>query len=245
MAPFDDNNGIPDIDVDALPVNIDLLFSRENGAGLIASMPFPVQPDIVLFSQEDRVLSLEMKDMVSLGLNIPVEEHFIDTLAFQPFLFHIVVEDQNVLEASLLPLLVTEHMASPDHTPAIPGRLRRRQNAGQAMATFLRRVEEGQPVHRHDPGDESVLGGIVNEGLIVAPHYAPQLARQIELDRGQVLGMRGPQNAPRGPAGPGMGGPGGMGSSLGAGRPQQPYRGGSMRGRSSFDDGNDGEDDRT
>lgn len=184
-------------------MNIDLLFTADGTAGLIASTNFPHKVVGVLFEPSSGTLSLEFANMHTLLLNIPVEEAgqvMLETLYF-PFIG--AIKAGHIAQAYQAPLVILGHVmhasmaahAAPYRSPLL------------AFESFMTACVTGQPVHRIDLSDEGTVGCVLGSAapttLVFAPHLLPQRALE--------AAPRGP--APKGP-GLGLGGGGSTGGGL-------------------------------
>lgn len=187
-------------------MNIDLLFTQDGEAGLLASQNFFKKLACVVLDFETSTLTLEYKDMDYLELNIPVEQDYFAVLDASPLIHIGAVMKGDISQAYQVPLMIMDD----------PYRLEMFKDVGQgesslqAFGYFVKSCMFGQPVHRDDLGDENTQGCILGDAMPSSLQFAPHLARQIALEAGL---RAAPRAAPRGPSGPGMGGGGGGSTS--------------------------------
>ncbi len=185
-------------------MNIDLLFTQEGEAGLIAS-DIPLKKIAgILIDVQSGILSIEYVDMDNLEMNIPVEGEFFAPLEHNNMLHIGAYKNGHIAQAYQIPLMFLDDPyrgdsllnAEPSSTPL------------SAFGAFIRKCVAGQPVHRDDLGDEEAVGCILGDAVPSSLEFAPHLARR--------LGMEAqPTAKPSGPMPSGPGGMGGGGSSGG------------------------------
>lgn len=186
-------------------MNIDLLLTQQNDAGLVSDREFESPVAGIMFDAETRQLTMEFADLDTYELNIPVEDDISEALLWATAIQVGVIANGQIQDNRQVPLML---LNDPD---GMPGKERpmRPSNSVTAFENFLKACIAGQPIHRDDLGNEdasgSVMGGINRSVLEFAPH----LARQRTLEASHDLNMSGPA-AP----GMGMGGGGGGGAPL-------------------------------
>ncbi|MGH1398117.1 MAG: hypothetical protein ACRBCT_02780 [Alphaproteobacteria bacterium] len=185
-------------------MNIDLLFTENGEAGLIASEN-PVQKAIgIVLDTQSGMLTAEYADMDYTEYNIPVEAEYLAALDGLQAIHFGAVKEGNISQAYQVPLLFsddpyrTEHMArAPQHPHPL-----------MAFEGFVKSCVAGQPVNRADLGDESMMGCILGDAVPSSLQFAPHLARRLGMEAS-------PKAAPAlnlGPSAPGLGGGGGAAS---------------------------------
>jgi hypothetical protein len=186
-------------------MNIDLLFTEDGAAGLVASANFPRRVAGALFDRATGAIELEFVEADPLALNIPVADDLREALAasFHPFIG--AVKGGKIAQAYQIPLAVL----GDDYHAQTARRVQAAATPLVAFARFMERCVAGQPVHRADLGDEDASGCVLGDASPVALQFAPHLAQQHALE----IAPRGP-SAP-GPRGPGMGLGGGGGGTGG------------------------------
>ena len=192
-------------------MNIDLLFTADGEAGLLASQNFIQKIIGVVIDTDSGLLSLEFADMDFIETNIPIEAEFFATLDACPTIHIGSVKDGQIAQAYQVPLMFLDdpYRMEAMRDTAQPS------NPLQAFEYFVKACVFGQPVHRDDLADEESAGCILGDAMPSSLQFAPHLARQRQLEAGLKAAPRGP-----GPSGPGLGG----GSSGGGG-----YTGSSSR----------------
>lgn len=186
-------------------MNIDLLFTAQGGAGLIANENFVQKVAGVVFDMHSGLLTLEYVDMDFLELNIPVESEFNATLDMCGQIHIGAVKEGNIAQAYQVPFMLLDdpyRMESLKHIQQPPNPL-------EAFNYFVKATVFGQPVHRDDLGDESAMGCVLGDAVPSALQFAPHLARRHQMEIAPRAAPSGP-----GPSTPGLGGSGGS-SSLG------------------------------
>jgi hypothetical protein len=182
-------------------MNIDLLFTGEGEAGLIASENLIKKASGVVLDTKNGVLTLEFVDSDYLDLNIPVEPDFFAMLDVCARIHVGAVKNGHIAQAYQIPFMFLDdpyrgQMAEQMVQPKKPL---------QAFEYFVKKCVSGQPVHRDDLGDESAMGCILGDASPASLQFAPHLARRHAME----MGPRAvPQHGLRygGPAGPGLGG---------------------------------------
>lgn len=185
-------------------MNIDLLFTAQGEAGLIASENFVQKIAGVVFDSESGLLTLEYIDMDFLELNIPIEEEFNATLDMCPQIHIGAIKDANIAQAYQVPFMFLD---DPYRGEALR-HMQQPNNPLEAFNYFVKATVFGQPVHRTDLGDESAMGCVLGDAVPSALQFAPHLARRHQMEIAPKAAPSGP-----GPSAPGLGG--GGGSSIG------------------------------
>lgn len=184
-------------------MNIDLLLTEQQDAGLVSDNEFDSPVAGILFDAETRQLTMEFANLDTFDLNIPVEDEIADALLWATAVQVGVIKRGQIQDNRQVPLML---LNDPDGLPGQDMPMRP-SNSVIAFEKFLKACITGQPIHRDDLGNDeanaSVMGGMNRSVLQFAPH----LARQRTLEASQNLNMSGPA----GPSGPGgMGGGGGV-----------------------------------
>jgi len=183
-------------------MNIDLLFTQNGEAGLIASENLVKKASGLLLDTKNGLLTVEFVDSDYMDFNIPVEPEFFDMLDVCGHVHFGAIKSGHIGQAYQIPLMFLD---DPYRGDAM-NRNVSAKNPLQAFNAFVKRCVAGQPVHRDDLGDESAMGCILGDASPTSLQFAPHLARR----HAQELGPRAPIHAPR------MGGPG-LGTSGGGG----------------------------
>lgn len=184
-------------------MNIDLLFTEQGEAGLVADKGFPSPVAGVMFDTLTGLIALELANADSLDLNIPAGQETGQILS-RLYDVHVgIIEHGLIADSRQVPIILLNDPFGGGNAGHFAVKPRR---SVTAFENFMRRCQSGQPVHRDDLGDEastaSVLGGISTAVL----QFAPNLARQRQLERAPPTPA--PVNAPS----LGLGGRGGGGT---------------------------------
>ena len=183
-------------------MNIDLLFTQEGEAGLIAS-DIPLKKIAgVLVDVESGLLSIEYVDMDHLEMNIPVEAEFFTPLEHNQTLHIGAYKAGHIAQAYQIPLMFLD---DPYRADAL-SKTEVSKTPLLAFGSFVKRCIAGQPVHRDDLGDEEAVGCILGDAVPSSLEFAPHLARRL----GMEVQPKAQPSAP-GPSAPGLGGGGSSG----------------------------------
>lgn len=185
-------------------MDIDLLFTGQGEAGLIANGNFIKKAAGAVLDTKTGILTIEYVDSDYMEFNIPVEQEFFATLDACQQIHVGAVKNGNIAQAYQVPLMFLD---DPYRGEAMR-HTRQPSNPLQAFGYFVKRCTNGQPVHRDDLGNEDAMGCILGDASPSALQFAPHLARRHALEAGPRTNA--PVHAPR------MGGPG-LGSSSGGG----------------------------
>jgi hypothetical protein len=186
-------------------MNIDLLFTQDGEAGLIASENLVKKAAGLVLDTQNGVMTLEFVDADHMDLNIPVEPEFFGMLDVAGRVHLGAIKNGTIAQAYQIPL---QFLDDPYRGDAY-NRMAEHKNPLAAFNAFVKRCASGQPVHRDDLGDETAMGCVLGDAIPASLQFAPHLARR----HAQELGARrAPVAAPR-IAGPGMG----LGGSSGGG----------------------------
>jgi len=177
-------------------MNIDLLFTTEGEAGLLAS-DIPLKKIAgILIDVDSGLLSIEYVDMDHFEMNIPVEPEFFTPLEHNQFLHIGAYKAGHIAQAYQIPLMFLDDPYRADilkyevsKTPLM------------AFGSFVKKCITGQPVHREDLEDDEVVGCILGDAVPSSLEFAPHLARRL----GMEAQPKAQPSAP-GPSGPGLGG---------------------------------------
>lgn len=184
-------------------MDIDLLITAEGDAGLVSDGAFAHPVAGAMFDVQAHTVTLELADMESMELNIPVGSDYVPALLYAMAIQVGVVENGRIEESWQVPLMMI------NDPEARPGRERpvRRGSSVTAFERFVKGAVAGQPVHRDDLGNEasadSVMAGM-NKAVL---QFAPHLARQRTLEAQ-------PNHVPSFAPGLGMGGGSGRGAAI-------------------------------
>lgn len=203
-------------------MNIDLLFTAKNEAGLICSENLAKKAIGVLFDPENGMMSIEYADADHMDLNIPVEEEFYARLDFIPHLHIGAVHGGKIAQAYQVPLM----LLNDPYRGEVLRHVQPPQKPLAAFDYFIKSCVFGQPVHRDDAGDEDTLGCILGEAQPANLEFAPHLARRHTFEAAPEAAPS--INAP----GLGLGGSSGSYTRRGTTRPGD--------GKNKKDDGKDG-----
>ena len=176
-------------------MNIDLLFTKSDEAGLIASENLMKKASGVVLDSETGILTLEYVDADYMELNIPLERQFADMLAHAPFIHIGAVKNGNIAQAYQIPLMLLDD-------PYRGSMNRDVENEGQsplvAFGAFVKNCVTGQPAHRDDLGDEDSMGCVLGDDTPTSLQFAPHLEKRQAME----VGVKKPANAPKGYSGP-------------------------------------------
>ncbi len=186
-------------------MNIDLLFTQEGEAGLIASENLVKKASGIVLDTQNGILTLEYVDSDYLDLNIPVEPEFFAALDVCGQVHVGAIKAGHIAQAYQIPFMFLD---DPYRGEAM-SKLVQPKNPLQAFNFFVKRCINGQPVHRDDLGDESAMGCVLGDASPASLQFAPHLARRHALEAGVKIS---PHMAPR-MGGPGLGSPGGGGGT--------------------------------
>lgn len=187
-------------------MNIDLLFTDQGEAGLIANENFARKIAGIVFDTQSGIFTIEFADMDFMDLNIPVEPEYNQHLDMNTIIHVGSVKDGRIGQAYQVPLMFSDdpyrnEIMKPEQ-PAQPL---------AAFSYFMKQCVIGQPVFRDDLGDEDTMGCVLGSASPSSLEFAPHLARRHGLE---VRPTAQPSiNAPgMGLGGSGSGGSGGGGS---------------------------------
>lgn len=190
-------------------MDIDLLFTQEGAAGLIANENFVKKVLGIILDTKSGELSAEFIDGDYLEMNIPVEGEYFATLDYCPLIHVGAVKNGNIAQAYQVPLMFADDPYRNQNQQAIAP-----DKPLAAFGYFLKSCVFGQPVHRSDLGNESTMGCILGDATPSSLQFAPHLERQHAFE---VKPTMAPQNIP----GLGLGGSSGGGTTV--------YRGGNYQ----------------
>jgi hypothetical protein len=186
-------------------MDIDLLFTAEGEAGVIANENLVQKALGLVFDTQTGILTLEFADMDYLELNIPVERDFFQTLDNCGQVHLGAIKNGHIAQAYQVPLMFLD---DPYRGDALKN-VRQSKNPLVSFESFVKRCTIGQPVHRDDLGNEDTMGCILGDASPSSLQFAPHLARRHALEAAPKIAPRGP-----GPSAPGLGGGGGGGGSV-------------------------------
>lgn len=192
-------------------MDIDLLFTGQGEAGLIANGNFIKKAIGAVLDTKTGLLTLEYADSDYMELNIPIESDFFAMLDACAQIHVGAIKNGNIAQAYQVPLMFQDDPYRGEMLRSV----RQPSNPLEAFNYFVKRCTTGQPAHRDDLGDESRMGCVLGDAVPAALQFAPHLARRHALEANNKIGT--PTNAPR------MGGPG-LGSSGGGGGTYYPPR---------------------
>lgn len=185
-------------------MNIDLLVSTQNVAGLICDESFKATLAGIMFDAETGVMHVEFADADSLELNIPVELDIARVLADRVDI-HLGVLDRGAFsETRQLPLILLNDPFGGGNAGYFA--VKPRQSVLD-FENFMKKAITGQPVHRDDLGDEAAAESVMAGFNPAVLQFAPHLSRQRNMEAA-------PKMSPSGP-GPSMGMGGGGGGTPG------------------------------
>jgi hypothetical protein len=184
-------------------MDIDLLFTAEGEAGVIANENLVQKALGLVLDTQTGTLTVEFADMDYLELNIPVERDFFAALDACGQVHLGAIKNGHIAQAYQVPLMFLD---DPYRGDALKN-VRQANNPLVAFERFVKRCTNGQPVHRDDLGNEDTMGCILGDASPSSLQFAPHLARRHALEAAPKVAPRGP-----GPSAPGLGGGGGGGS---------------------------------
>lgn len=202
-------------------MDIDLLFTQNGEAGLIANQNLIKKTAGVIFTMETGLLSLEFVDMDYMDLNITVDEEF---KPFLDYCFSIHMGSFNkgkIAQAYQVPFMISDdpYRGQMDHPPELS------EVPLTSFEHFIKSCVSGQPVHREDLGDEEGMGCVLGDAVPQSLQFAPHLARRRGFEAA-------PKLAPGHVPGLGLGSSGG-GSNIQSTQGGQRGRPGDNKGKSS------------
>ena len=196
-------------------MNIDLLFTQNGGAGLIASENFVKKMLGVVLDTKTGLITAEFNDGDYMETNIPVEGEYYPTLDHCAILHIGAVKNGNIAQAYQAPLMFADDPYRNQAMQAVQPK-----NPLASFGYFLKSCVFGQPVHRGDLGNESTMGCILGDATPSSLQFAPHLARQHQMEI-----RPGPSPAPQNVPGMGLGGSSGGGSTYTGGSNMNSGRG--------------------
>lgn len=164
-------------------MDIDLLFTGEGEAGLIANGNFVKKAIGVVLDNKSGILTLEYADSDYLEFNIPVESDFFAALDANAHIHVGAIKNGNIAQAYQVPLMFLDDPYRGEMLR--PGR--EAANPLQAFNNFVKRCTMGQPVHRDDLGDEKTMGCVLGASSPTNLQFAPHLARRHALEAGHKI----------------------------------------------------------
>tara|TARA_B100000780_G_C21117893_1_gene452468 strand:+ start:1045 stop:1662 length:618 start_codon:yes stop_codon:yes gene_type:complete len=158
-------------------MNIDLLFTEQGEAGLIANENFARKIAGVVFDTASGIFTLEFADMDFMDFNIPVEPEYNQYLDLNTVIHIGSVKDGHIGQAYQVPLMFSDdpyrnEIMKPEQ-PAHPL---------AAFQYFMKQCVIGQPAHRDDLEDEDSMGCILGSASPSSLEFAPHLARRHGLE---------------------------------------------------------------
>lgn len=183
-------------------MNIDLLFTAENEAGLLCSENLFKKAAGIVFDTETGMMTVEYTDMDFMEFNVPVDPEFFEILDNCPQIHLGAIIGGKISQAYQIPFMFLDdpyRMDMMKNTPA-------RANPLQAFEIFVKSCAKGQPVYREDLGDEDAMGCILGDAVPSALEFAPHLARRRTMEASPRAAPA--PSGPSGPSGPGLGGSG-------------------------------------
>ena len=158
-------------------MNIDLLFTNQGEAGLIANENFARKIAGIVFDTQSGIFTIEFADMDFMDLNIPVEPEYNQHLDMNTIIHVGSVKDGHIGQAYQVPLMFSDdpyrnEIMKPE-PPAQPL---------AAFAYFMKQCVVGQPVFRDDLGDEDSMGCVLGSASPSSLEFAPHLARRHGLE---------------------------------------------------------------
>ncbi len=178
-------------------MDIDLLLTKDNMAGLVCSENLPKKAIGVMFDTDTGLMNIEYADMDQLEFNIPIDQELWQFLEFNPVLHIGSVKGGEIAQAYQIPLMFL-------NDPYRGEKLGMAQQIPQPLAAFNHFVTnciKGQPAHRDDLDNDAAAGCILGDASPASLQFAPHLQREHALE------VR-PAAAPSAPgmSAPGMGG---------------------------------------
>ena len=187
-------------------MNIDLLFTKQNEAGLISNENLAKKVIGALFDPQTGLMSLEYADMDYLEFNICVDEDFFIMLDMCSQLHIGAVKGGNIAQAYQIPLMFLD---DPYRGEALKQNIMQAQKPLKAFSAFIKSCVAGQPVHRDDLGNDESASCVLGDSIPSALQFAPHLARRHTMEVAPKASLH---NMPRFSA-PSLGGSGTGGGS--------------------------------
>ena len=85
-------------------MNIDLMITENEEAGLISDTAFSAPVSGVIYEHESGKIFLEFEDMDSKEMNVPVDLEFRDIMAYADTLYVGVIENRVITDARIVPI---------------------------------------------------------------------------------------------------------------------------------------------
>src|SRR5688572_1371229 len=149
-------------------MDIDLLFTEQGEAGLIANGNFIKKAIGVVLDTKSGLLTLEYADSDYMEFNIPVESDFFNILDNCAQIHVGAIKNGNIAQAYQVPLMFLDD----PYRGEMLRNIRQPANPLEAFNYFVKKCTAGQPVHRDDLGDEKSMGCILGEASPTALQFA-------------------------------------------------------------------------
>ncbi len=161
-------------------MNIDLLFTENGEAGLIASENLIKKASGIVLDTKNGMLTLEYVDSDYEELNIPVEPEFFGMLEYCGRIHIGAIKNGNIAQAYQIPFMfLDDPYRGQDIAHVVEAK-----NPLHAFGLFVKKVIAGQPVHRSDLGDENAMGCVLGDASPASLQFAPHLQRRVALEAG-------------------------------------------------------------
>jgi len=174
-------------------MNIDLLMTKKGEIGLLCDGALPSNVAGIIYDRQTQQLTFEFMDVDPLDLNIAIDHVYGERLYYMADIPVGTVSRGQINETTRVPLVLS-------HDPFGGGNsghfVSRPRQSLKAFEDFLKACVEGQPVHRENLGNEDEAGPVIGQMSPATLQFAPQLARQRNLEAT-------PHHAPH--HGPGLG----------------------------------------
>lgn len=184
-------------------VNIDLLLTSKDKAGLpeaglICDSFFSEMVVAVFIVTEENQMVIAMDDHQHLDLNVSISDEFLEEMQFVSEINLGVILNGVITESHQIPLRA---ISSDDSFFSIEN-LPMRSSSVSHFESFIKNCIKGQPAHREDLGNEDSLSSVMEETMMMAPQFSPELVHQRRMEmapRSPVL-ARAPSMGPGGGA---------------------------------------------
>lgn len=158
-------------------MNIDLLMTRRNEAGLVYDQPLEFNPTHAILDYDSGYLTLYGNNQKSLWMNIPVSSETIEIL-IQTKGLHLGLIRSGIIEAISYVTLVIS-VAFDINVPRIEPSPRK---SAVSYEIFMRECSIGQAVHRDDLSNNNVSSSILEDLSPSVLKFAPTLANQKTME---------------------------------------------------------------
>ncbi len=212
-------------------MNIDLLLTSKNEAGLVCDQSAGCAVAGVMFDSDTGLMTIEYTELDPLELNIPVDDRYIEALYYATSIQVGTIINGEIRESRQVPLLLLNDPAANNDR----ARFAKPRASVLAFEYFLKNAITGQPLHREDLGDDSG-SSVMGRMSAAVLKFAPNLVRQRTMEIAPTLAPKGPN-----PPGLGLGGGRNGNRSVNTGQagPLKGRKPPTHRDRSSFEEDDD------